>query len=53
MLTSDSLEEEVEGITGRPVSRLEEILAANFLIRVLSSGEVKGVSWGSAIETTV
>ena len=52
-LMKESLDEVLDGMTGRPVSLLEEILAGNCLIRELSSGEASGESSGSAIETTV
>ena len=52
VLPSESLEELVEGIWGRPVILLLAVLAGNCLIRVESSREHSWVSSGSAIETT-
>lgn len=52
MLTSESLEELLEGICGRPVIRLLAVLAGNCLILVGSSAAESEVSSGSAIETT-
>jgi hypothetical protein len=52
VLTSESLEELLEGIWGRPVILLLAVLAGNCFIRVGSSGGESCVSSGSAIETT-
>jgi hypothetical protein len=52
-LARESLEDEFEGMMGRPVILLDETPAGNCFIRVPSSaGGESGDSSGSAIETT-
>lgn len=51
MLARESLDDELDGMTGRPVILLDDTLVGNCFVRGLSSAGERGDSSGSAIET--